>query len=109
MSCNHQRAFTHVSNQNEYCFIALYCLAGNSGGVEGANGNGNGSGGGKHHTRRRTQRRVTHNEKRYHSGPVTFFNGRSSSSFCTFARSPKACFLCTCTFVKIRCGLWCHK
>lgn len=59
----------------------MLCLAGNG---EGGNGKGNGNsacvggdggggggggvGGNKHHTRRRTQRRVTHNEKRYHSG-----------------------------------------
>ncbi|KAH0817261.1 hypothetical protein GEV33_005530 [Tenebrio molitor] len=37
-----------------------------SGGNDGGSGSG-GGGGGKQHTRRRTQRRVTHNEKRYHS------------------------------------------
>lgn len=43
---------------------------GNGNGGNGGNG-GSGGGGGavKQHTRaRRTQRRVTHNEKRYHSG-----------------------------------------
>lgn len=50
--------------------------AGNGTGGNSVGGGGGGSGGGsgrdrdagKQHTRRRTQRRVTHSEKRYHSG-----------------------------------------
>ncbi|KAK9688285.1 DMAP1-binding Domain [Popillia japonica] len=47
-------------------YVPKQNATGNSGNEEG-NDNGNGVHGPKQHTRRRTQRRVTHNEKRYHS------------------------------------------
>lgn len=64
------KRFTNIVLVALCTLIVLWCLAGSSGNDAGNGNNGSGSGGGgkQQHTRRRTQRRVTHNEKRYHSG-----------------------------------------